>query len=51
VRLEERDDPVVEEVGRRQRRLRVVELRDGDLAVRVDERLLVDPPHALHVPT
>ncbi len=50
VRLEERDDAVVDEVRRRERRLRVVELRERHLAVRVDERLLVDAPHALERP-
>src|SRR5581483_9609859 len=37
-------------IGRRERRLRVVELRERYLAVGVDERLLVDPPHALRRP-
>jgi hypothetical protein len=52
VRLDERDDPFVEEVGRRQRRLRVVQLCERHLAVRVDEGLLVDAAHTpFSVPT
>jgi len=40
-------DPVVQEIGRRDRRLAVVELGKRDLGVGVDKGLLVDPTHAL----
>jgi len=45
--LEERNDPVIEHVGGGDRGLAIVELGKGDLAVGVDERLLVDPADAL----
>ena len=44
----ERDDPVVEQVGRGDRRL-AIELGEGDFGVGVDEGLLVDAPDPLHV--
>ncbi len=45
--LEERQHPVVEQVGRCDQRLAVVELGEGRLRVGVDEGLLVDPPDTL----
>jgi hypothetical protein len=47
--LEEREDAVVQQIGRRDRRLAVVQLGEGDLGVGVDQRLLLDAPDALHV--
>ena len=49
VLLEERQHPVIEHVGCRDRVLAVVELGKGELAVGVDEGLLVDAPDALQV--
>ena len=46
LRVEERHDPVVQQIGRGDRRLALVELGEGYLRVGVDEGLLVDPPHA-----
>ncbi len=43
VLLEERQHPVIEQIGRRDRRLDRVQLGHGHFAVRVDEGLLVDP--------
>ena len=43
----ERHHPVVEDLGRGDRRLAVVELGEGDLGIGVDEGLLIDPPDAL----
>ena len=40
--VEERDHPVVEQIGCRDRRLAIVELGAGDLGVGIDEGLLVD---------
>ena len=48
VLVEEGDHPVVQQLGRADRRLAVVELGEADLRVGVDEGLLVDPPHPLH---
>ena len=45
----ERHDAIVEEIGRGDRRLAVIELGESDLGVGIDERLLVDAPDALHV--
>src|SRR3954467_508519 len=39
---------VVEEIGRGERGLAIVELGEGDLGVSVDEGLLVDAPDPLH---
>jgi hypothetical protein len=47
VLLVERQHPVVQEIGHGQRRLAIVELGQAHLGVGVEERLLVDPPHAL----
>jgi hypothetical protein len=48
VRFEERQHAIFEQICRRLRRV----LRgQGHLRVRVDERLLIDPPNALIVPT
>src|SRR5512133_1153977 len=49
VLLEERQHTVVEEIGRRDRRFAVVELGKADLGVGVNERLLVNSPHALQI--
>src|SRR3954463_557055 len=49
VALEQRDHAVIDEVSRRERRLAIVELGANDLAVGVDEGLLVDAPDPLHV--
>lgn len=45
--VEERHHAVVEQVSSGDRRLTVIELGEGDLAVGVDEGLLVDPADAL----
>ena len=45
--VEERDHPIIEDVGRGQRRLACVELGKAHLGVGVDHRLLIDPPDAL----
>jgi hypothetical protein len=47
--LEQWQHAVVEEIGRRDRRLSIVELGTGDLGVGVDEGLLIDPPDALQI--
>jgi hypothetical protein len=49
VALEQRDHPIIEQISRRDRRLAIVELGTGDLGVGIDEGLLVDASHALHV--
>ena len=51
VNVEEGHDPIVEQIGRGQRRLAVVELGEGDLGVGVDESLLVHAAPPLSVPT
>src|SRR6185295_7012785 len=48
VALEQGDPPIIEQIGRRDRRLAVIQLGDGHLAVGVDEGLLIDAPDALH---
>ena len=40
-----RHHPVVEDLGRGNRRLAVIELGEGDLGVGVDEGLLIDPSY------
>ena len=47
--LEQRDHAVVDEVGGRDRRLAIVELGAGNLAVGIDEGLLVDPSDPLEI--
>ncbi len=48
--LEERQHAVVQNLGRGDRRLAIVELGEGDLGVGVDERPLVDPAaHPLQI--
>ena len=47
VALEQWDHAVIDEVGRRDRRLAIVKLGANDLAVGVDEGLLVDAPDPL----
>ena len=49
--IEEGNDPVVEQIGRCDRRLAIVELGAGHLGVGVDEGLLVDPPDPQRLPT
>jgi hypothetical protein len=44
VLLEERQHPVVQEIGRRDRRLAIIELGEGDLGIGIDEGLLIDAP-------
>ncbi len=45
----ERDHAVIEEIGRGDRRLAMVELGEGDFGVGVDKGLLVDASHPLQV--
>ena len=40
----ERHHPVVEDLGRGNRRLTIIEFGKGDLGIGVDEGLLVEPP-------
>ena len=47
--VEEGDDAVVQQIGGGERRLAIVELGEGDFRVGVDEGLLTDAAHALHV--
>src|SRR5579859_2849860 len=47
--FEQRDHAVVEQIGRRDWRLTIVKLGVGDLAVGIDEGLLVDPTNTLQV--
>jgi hypothetical protein len=49
--VKERDHPVVQQVGRGQRGLAIVELGETHLRVGVDPRLLADAPHPFSVPT
>src|SRR5262249_31513015 len=49
VLLEERQHTVIEQIGRRDRRLAVVELGKADLGVGVDEGLLVDASNTLQI--
>lgn len=44
---EERQHSIIERIGSRDRMLAVIELHDGDLAVRIDKSLLVNPANAL----
>jgi hypothetical protein len=43
----ERHHPVIEDLGRGDRRLAIVKLGEGHLGVGVDDGLLVDPPDPL----
>ena len=45
--VEERNHPVIEQIGRYEWRLAIVELGKGQLSVGIEEGLLVNPPHAL----
>jgi hypothetical protein len=47
--VEERNDPVVEQISCRDRRLSIVELGAGNLGIGVNEGLLVDPTDALQI--
>ena len=49
VALEKGQNPVIEQVGRRNRGLHLVELGEGDFAVGIHECLLVNPAHPLEV--
>jgi len=49
--IEERQDTIVDEIGRRDRRLAVVEFGEGQLRIGVNEGLLVDTPDAFILPT
>ena len=49
VAVEEREHAIVQKIGRRDRRLAIIELGEGDLGVGVDEGLLVDPPDPFQV--
>ena len=51
VLLEERQHPVIEQIGRRDRRLDVIELGERHLRIGVDEGLLIDVADPLNVPT
>lgn len=44
----ERDDPVIQQVGRGDRNFLGIELGSGHPRIGVDEGLLVEEPHALH---
>jgi hypothetical protein len=47
--IEEWHHTIVQDVGRRQRCLAVIELGEGDLGVGIDEGLLIDAAHALQI--
>src|ERR1700750_1941548 len=47
--VEERDHPVVEQIGSGDRSLAIVELGAGNLGVGIDEGLLVDAPNSLQI--
>ena len=49
--VEERQHPVVEEIGCRDRRLTIVQLGEADLGVGVDEGLLIDASDPFMLPT
>jgi hypothetical protein len=49
VLLEERQHTVIEQIGRRDRRLAVVELGKAYLGVGVDEGLLINAPNSLEI--
>ena len=51
VLLVEGQDPVVQEIGRRDRRLPIMELGKADLGIGVDEGLLINPANTFGVPT
>jgi hypothetical protein len=42
----ERQHPIVEDLGRGDRRFAVIEFGEGDLGIGIDEGLLIDPPDA-----
>ena len=45
--FKQRDHPVVEQIGRGQRRLAIINLGPHHLAVGIDKGLLIDPAHSL----
>src|ERR1700730_4011992 len=47
--VEERQDAIVQEIGRCDWRLPIIEFGEGDLRAGVDEGLLIDASDALHV--
>jgi hypothetical protein len=47
VRIKEGHHLVIEQIGGRQGRFAVIELRQGDLAIGVEEGLLIDAAYAL----
>src|SRR5437016_6506139 len=47
--VEERYDPVIEQIRRRDRRLAIIQLGEANLGVGVDEGLLVDAADALQI--
>src|SRR3990170_5901772 len=49
MRIEQRDYAIIEQLRRGDRRLAVIQLGAGQLAVGVDKGLLVNSPHALHI--
>src|SRR6516164_11713858 len=49
--LEYRQHSIIEQIGRRDRRLAIVKLGAGDLGVGVDEGLLIDAPDPLWRPS
>jgi hypothetical protein len=47
VQLEERQPAIIQQFGGCDRRLPIIQLREADLAVGIDEGLLIDPADAL----
>src|SRR6201993_2166226 len=47
--IEERNHSIIQEVGRRDRRLAIIELGASDLGVSIDEGLLINASHSLQV--
>jgi hypothetical protein len=47
LRFKERQHPIIQQIGRRDRRLPIIQFRKPDLAVGIDERLWRDAPDAL----
>ena len=48
VLLVEGQNPIVQEIGRRNRRLAIIKLGEADFGVGVDEGLLIDPSDAFY---
>jgi hypothetical protein len=49
VGVEERYDPIIDQIRRRDWRLAIIQLGEANLGVGVDEGLLVDPADALQI--